>query len=213
MKTRDLVTRLAADLRPVEPGAVARRIERALLTGFAGSVALLVALYGIRSDMPEVILTTRFWARLAFPLSLIVAAIKLTERLGRPGAPVRMAWIAAALPVLTMLLAGGGVLLATPPGYRLQLMLGTSGWLAAANVVLLSLPPLATAMRALKGLAPTRLALAGAGAGLLAGAQGLLVLSLYGADLSLSFWGIGYALAIVLTTAIGAALAPGYLRW
>jgi hypothetical protein len=68
-------------------------------------------------------------------------------------------------------------------------------------------------MHAMKGLAPTRLVLAGAGAGLVAGAQGLLVYSLYGSEMSVPFWGIWYGLAIVVTTCIGAALAPIYLRW
>ncbi|MGP3659990.1 DUF1109 domain-containing protein [Burkholderia gladioli] len=213
MKTRQLVARLAADAGPVEPDRVTRRIGRALLGGLAGSIALLVALYGIRSDMPQVLLSAAFWIRLAFPLAIMVAAVQLTERLGRPGAPTRLAWFAAALPLAVMALTGIGLLLATPPGYRLQLMLADCWPLAVGNLVLLSLPPLAAAMHALKGLAPTRLALAGAGAGLLAGAQGLLVDSLYGADGALSLWGLAYALAIGLTSALGAALAPRYLRW
>ncbi|MEX3820225.1 DUF1109 domain-containing protein, partial [Paraburkholderia sp. BR14262] len=179
MKTRELVTRLASDVSPIERNAGPRRLTRALLHGLAGSAALLVALYGVRSDMPELILTTMFWVRLAFPLAIIAAAVALAERLGRPGAHLRLAGLAAALPVASMLLAAGSVLLATPPGYRLELMLGTTWRTATANVVLLSLPSLAAILRAMKQLAPTRLALAGAGAGLLAGAQGLLVYSLY----------------------------------
>ncbi|MBF3850587.1 DUF1109 family protein, partial [Burkholderia pseudomallei] len=69
METRDLVTWLATDLTPVDPGAVLQRLYHALLAGFAGSTALLVALYGIRSDMPQLILTTMFWVRFAFPLA------------------------------------------------------------------------------------------------------------------------------------------------
>lgn len=129
MKTRDLVIRLAADLTPVEPGAVSQRLYRVLVVGFAGSTALLVALYGIRSDMLQLILMTRFWARLA-------------QRLGRPGAQLRPAGLAIALPIAALLLATGGVLIASPPGYRLQLMLGTTWRTTVADVVLLSLPPL-----------------------------------------------------------------------
>jgi hypothetical protein len=181
MKTRELVTRLASDVSPIERNAVPRRLTRALLHGLAGSAALLVALYGVRSDMPELILTTMFWVRLAFPLAIIAAA--------------------------------GSVLLATPPGYRLELMLGTTWRTATANVVLLSLPSLAAILRAMKQLAPTRLALAGAGAGLLAGAQGLLAYSLYCSEMAVPFWGVWYVLAIVITTAVGSAVAPHCLRW
>jgi len=213
MKTRELVTRLASDVSPIERNAVPRLLTRALLHGLAGSAALLVALYGVRSDMPELILTTMFWVRLAFPLAIIAAAVALAERLGRPGARLRLAGLAAALPVASMLLAAGSVLLATPPGYRLELMLGTTWRTATANVVLLSLPSLAAILRAMKQLAPTRLALAGAGAGLLAGAQGLLVYTLYCSEMAVPFWGVWYVLAIVITTAVGSAVAPHCLRW
>ncbi|MEX3980914.1 DUF1109 domain-containing protein [Paraburkholderia sp. EG287A] len=213
MKTRELVTRLASDVSPIERYAVPRLLTRALLHGLAASAALLVALYGVRSDMPELILTTMFWVRLAFPLAIIAAAVALAERLGRPGARLRLAGLAAALPVASMLLAAGSVLLATPPGYRLELMLGTTWRTATANVVLLSLPSLAAILRAMKQLAPTRLALAGAGAGLLAGAQGLLVYSLYCSEMAVPFWGVWYVLAIVITTVVGSAVAPRCLRW
>ena len=81
------------------------------------------------------------------------------------------------------------------------------------NVVLLSQPSLAIMMDTMKSLAPTRLSLAGAGAGLLAGAQGLLVYSLYCSEMAVPFWGIWYVLATIITAAIGAAIAPSYLRW
>jgi hypothetical protein len=213
MKTRELVALLASDVTPVERNAVPRLLTRAMLRGLAGSTALLVALYGVRSDMPELILTTMFWQRLAFPLAIIATAMQLAERLGRPGARLRLAGFAAALPVATLLLAAGSILLATPPGYRLELMLGTTWRTTTANVVLLSLPSLAAMMHAMKQLAPTRLALAGAGAGLLGGAQALLVYSLYCSEMAVPFWGVWYALAIVITTAIGAAVAPRFLRW
>jgi hypothetical protein len=213
MKTRDLVARLARGASPVEPNAVTRRLNRALMHGLAGSAALLIALYGVRSDMPELILTTMFWVRLAFPLAIIAAAMQLAERLGRPGARLRLAGFAVALPIATMLLAAGSIVLTTPPGYRLQLMLGTTWRTTTANIVLLSLPSLAAMLIAMKQLAPTRLALAGAGAGLLAGAQGLLVYSLYCSEMAVPFWGVWYVLAIVITTACGAAVAPHCLRW
>jgi hypothetical protein len=213
MKTRDLVARLARDISPVERDAVPRLLNRALMLGLVGSTVLLVALYGVRSDMPELILTTMFWLRLVFPLAIIAAAMKLAERLGRPGAPLKFAWFAVALPIVTMLLAAGSILMATPPGYRLQLMLGTTWRTTTASAVVLSFPSLTAMMHAMKQLAPTRLALAGAGSGLLAGAQGLLVYSLYCSEMAVPFWGVWYVLAIAITTAIGAAIAPHCLRW
>jgi hypothetical protein len=213
MKTSDLILRLANGLKPVGSNPVAKRLNRALSVGLASSAALLVVLYGIRSDMPQLLFTAMFWIRLTFPIATLVTSLKLAARLGRPGVPVKLAWLAVALPFVTLLLVASFILIATPPGYRLQLMLGTTWRVTTANIVLVSLPPLAAMMHAMKGLAPTRLALAGAGAGLLAGAQGSLVYSLYSSEMSVPFWGIWYVLAVVTTAGIGAALAPFHLRW
>jgi hypothetical protein len=213
MKTRDLVAWLASDVSPVERNAVPKRLSGALMLGLVSNTALLTALYGIRSDMPELIFTAMFWMRLAFPLAVVAATMKLAERLGRPGAALGFASFAVVLPIVTMLLVTGIMLLVTPPGYRLQLMLGTTWRTTTMNVVLLSQPSLAIMMDTMKSLAPTRLALAGAGAGLLAGAQGLLVYSLYCSEMAVPFWGIWYVLATIITAAIGAAIAPRCLRW
>ncbi|MFM0076437.1 DUF1109 domain-containing protein [Paraburkholderia sediminicola] len=213
MRTSDLILRLTNSLTTIEPNSVSRRLNRSLSVGLAGSMAMLVVIYGIRSDMPELLLTTMFWIRLAFPVATLITALKLAGRLGRPGVPVKLAWFAVTLPFIAMLFVASLMLIATPPGYRLELMLGTTWRVATVNIVLLSLPSLATVMHAMKGLAPTRLALAGAGAGLLAGAQGSLVYSLYCSEMSVPFWGTWYVLGIVITAGIGAVFAPLYLRW
>jgi hypothetical protein len=213
MRTQDLVSLLAGDLSPVERDAIPTKLNRALTLGLVGNAVLLVALYGFASDMPQRILTPMFWIRLAFPLATMAAALKLAERLARPGAPMGLAWLATLLPIALMLLLAALVLFATPLAYRLQFVLSRTAWATTASVVLLSLPSLAAVMHAMKGLAPTRLVLAGAGAGILAGAQGLLVYALYCSELPASFWSVWHVLAIAITTAIGAGLAPSYLRW
>jgi hypothetical protein len=213
MRTQDLVARLAGNVQPIERNAVARTLNRALITGLLGNAVLLVALYGIDTEMPEQMLTAMFWIRLAFPLVIIAAALKLAERLARPGAALGLAWMAAIAPTAMMLLVAAAILFAAPSEYRLRWALGATWATTTANAVLLSLPSLATVMHAMKGLAPTRLVLAGAGAGLLAGAQGLLVHSLYCSDMPVAFWSVWHVLAIIVTAGIGAGIAPSYLRW
>ena len=66
---------------------------------------------------------------------------------------------------------------------------------------------------AMKGLAPTRLALAGAGAGLLAGALGALVYALHCPELAASFLAVWYVLGIAIPALAGALLGPRVLRW
>jgi hypothetical protein len=213
MKTRDLVSRLADDLVPIEPNAVAKRIGRALIQGLTTSTLVLVALYGVRGNMPAMMATPLFWIKLMFPLAVIVPALTLAEQLGQPGASTKRAWMTVLLPILTLWAVVAVILVFTPRGYRLQLMLGSTWRVCTLNIVLLSLPPLGAAMKAMHGLAPPHLALAGAGVGLLAGAEGVLVYTLYGVEMSVPFWGIWYVLAIGITTAIGAVLGPRLLRW
>ena len=214
MRTHDLVSRLARDLAPVQGDAIGKRLNRALLLGLAGGTLLLVVVFGVNSSMPEQILSSRFWIRLAFPLLVIAAALQLVQRLARPGASVKFAWLITLTPIVTMILGALGFILATPPEFRLNLVPSGTMWSTTiANTVLLSLPPLIAMVQAMRQLAPTRLALSGAGAGLLAGAQGVLIYALYCPSMPVPYWGILHVLAIFMTTAIGAALGPGYLRW
>ena len=81
------------------------------------------------------------------------------------------------------------------------------------NMVLLSLPILAALLFGLRFGAPTRPALAGAGAGLLSGA---LAASLYIAhcpDDSPLFVAAWFTLAIAIATGIGALAGSRLLRW
>lgn len=65
----------------------------------------------------------------------------------------------------------------------------------------------------MRGLAPTRLALAGAASGLLAGALGALVYALHCTEIAAPFLGIWYVIGMLIPTAIGALLGPRMLRW
>jgi hypothetical protein len=65
----------------------------------------------------------------------------------------------------------------------------------------------------MKGLAPTRLRLAGAAMGFAAGAMGALVYSVHCPELAAPFLGFWYLLGMLIPTAIGMALGPRLLRW
>jgi hypothetical protein len=82
-----------------------------------------------------------------------------------------------------------------------------------ASVPLLSAPVLVAAMWAMKGLAPTRLALAGASAGLLAGAVGAFVYAFHCPEMQAPFLGLWYVAGMAIPTVIGAHLGPVILRW
>jgi hypothetical protein len=80
-------------------------------------------------------------------------------------------------------------------------------------VLALSLPALAAALWAVRGLAPTRPRTAGFAAGLLAGSVGAIGYALSCAEASPAFVALWYTLGIALTGAVGAVLGPRVLRW
>lgn len=102
---------------------------------------------------------------------------------------------------------------AAAPGAARSAWLGHSALLCPAAVLGLGLPALAGLMWALRGLAPTRPAAAGAAAGLLAGALGALGYALACTELGLAFVALWYSLGVALSAALGALLGPRLLRW
>ena len=66
---------------------------------------------------------------------------------------------------------------------------------------------------ALRGAAPTRLALTGAGAGLLAGALATLAYALHCPEMAAPFMAVWYVAGMAIPTALGAVLGPRVLRW
>ena len=68
-------------------------------------------------------------------------------------------------------------------------------------------------LRALRELAPTRLRLAGAAAGALAGGAGAAVYALHCPEFGAPFLAVWYVLGMALPVAAGAWLGPRVLRW
>lgn len=214
MKTPDLVSMLATGTTRSDPDILGKRLGLALLIGLIGASVLLVAAYGIRSDMPELLATPLFWIKVAFPLAILMSAQGVTARLARPGALLGMRrLILLTLPVLAIWLTSIGFLLLAPPSLRLALVLGSSWQVCSLNIALLSLPTFFSMFWAMCGLAPTRLMLTGASIGLVAGAQGVVVYTLYCTEMTMPFWGVWYVIGMLAPTAVGALLGPRLLRW
>jgi len=184
-----------------------------LTYGLGIDALVLAVLYGYASDMPEQILQPMFWLRLSFPLMIMAAALNLTERLGRPGAALALAWISTSLPILTMLLVA--VVVRHGPGaeHRLHWDAPTSDARRIMVVALLSFPAFVLVMREVKHLRPTMPRLAGFVAGLLAGAQGLFVYSVYCSERGFEFWSLAHLCGSLLTALLGMCLGPRYLKW
>ncbi len=213
MKTDDLISMLASGAGSVEPDVLRRRYTVALGWGAFGAMLLMAIMLGVRPDLAEAAWLPMFWVKLAFPAALFAGALFAVIRLSRPGVRLGRVPAAIAAPVLVMWLLAAVVLLGAAPGERDELVLGQSAASCPFIIALLSVPLFGPVLWAMKGLAPTSLALAGAAAGLLSGAGGALVYALYCPEMAAPFIGIWYLLGMLIPAAVGAAIGPSVLRW
>lgn len=213
MKTDDLIKLLATGTGAVEPHAAARRYAIALGWGASGAAALMAILLGVRPDLADAARLPMFWVKIAFVACLAAASVPAALRLSRPGA--RLAWVpgALALPVLVMWILAAAALITAQPAQRAELFFGETWASCPINVAMLSAPVFIAVLWAMKGLAPTRLSLAGSAAGLVSGATGALVYTLHCPELAAPFLGFWYLIGMLIPTAVGALLGPRLLRW
>ena len=213
MKTDALIAALAERTTPVAPRAPLRAIGLACLVGAAGATILLFAWLGPRPDLHLAMRTAGFWIKQAYTLWLAIAGLALAERLSRPGGrPGRVVWLLVA-GFTAIVLAGAVAVAASPPEQRMLMVMGGSWRVCPWRIVVFSLPAFAALLMGLRHLAPTRLALAGAAAGLLAGAIGASLYGLACGEGSPMFVAIWYTLGMGACAAIGALCGPRLLRW
>jgi hypothetical protein len=213
MRTDDLIAMLSADVEPVEANAVARRYAVALGWGAFGATLLMAVLFGVRPDLHSAVRLSMFWVKLAFPAAIAVGGLLVVARLSRPGMPLGRSPVAIAVPVVAIALLAIVALVGATPGERAALLRGSTLRYCLETIPLLSLPVLAAVTWAMKGLAPTRLALAGGAAGLFAGAVGALVYSLHCPEMAAPFIAAWYSAGMLVPAAAGALLGPLVLRW
>lgn len=213
MKTDELVALLAKNAGPVEPDATARRFTMALGWGLFAVMLVMALTLGVRSDIAEAVLLPMFWMKLAFPAWVAIATFCAAIRLARPGmrlghAPgTLVALIAAVWMVATV------ALLNAAPAERSDLVFGDTWLFCLFAIPLLSIPMFVAAMWAMKGLAPTRLSLAGGAAGLLSGSVSAAVYSLHCPETAAPFLAIWYVLGMSIPAIAGALVGPRLLRW
>jgi len=213
MRTDDLVAMLATGAGAVEPNAAARRYAIGIGWGALGAALLMAVLLEVRDDLAAAVLLPMFWVKLAFVACLAAGSLLAVLRLSRPG--LRLAWMPGALaaPVLAMWVLAAFVLMRADPAQRGQLFFGETWTSCPFLVAMLSAPVFIAVLWAMRGLAPTRLGLAGAAAGLLSGAVGALVYCLHCPEMEAPFLGFWYLAGMLIPTAVGALLGPRLLRW
>lgn len=213
MRTDDLVAALAAAAAPVDLARVQRRFRGKLLAGVLAALVLTWLLLGPRPDLAEAMRLPMFWLKAALPASVAIASWAMLVRLGHPGARLRAGPLAAVAPLALVTVAGVLVLGQSAPAERAGLLFGQTWQECLVNIPLLALPALALALWALRGLAPTRPAAAGAAAGLFAGAAGAFAYAMHCPELEVPFLGAWYVAGMLIPAGLGAAAGSRLLRW
>jgi hypothetical protein len=213
MTTDDLVKMLATGAGAVDPRAAVRRYATVVGASVVVAAALMIVHLGVRPDLAHDVPVPMFWVKFAFVGWMLVAALVAALRLGRPGASLWRMPGALAAPLLAIWAIAAIAFIGADPAQRLDLLLGQTWTACPFNIALLSVPVFVAALWAMRGLAPTRLRLAGAAAGVLAGAAGALVYAFHCAELAAPFLGTWYVLGMLIPTAVGALIGPRVLRW
>jgi len=213
MKTDDLIAALATGAEPVDPRAPFRRLLLGSVAGMALAVPLMLGLLGLNPQLAQASQASMFWVKLGFVAAVAAAAFAVALRLGKPATPIQRASAALAVPFATIWLLAVVALVASAPGERAALVMGSTWSACPLNITVLSAPALALMLWAMRSLAPTRLPLAGAAAGLLAGALGATVYTLHCPEMAAPFIGVWYVLGMLVPTLAGAALGRFVLRW
>jgi hypothetical protein len=213
MKTDELIQSLSGDLAAVPPGAVARRIALGVGAGALVSVAVMLAWLGLRPDLAQAVSTPMFWMKFGYSaltgLFLALALSRLAKPAARPGALVAL----AAAPFAVVAIMALVRLNQAVPEARHHLLMGHSSSLCPWRILVIGAPVLAGAVWAVRGLAPTRLLLAGLVAGGCAGGLGAAVYAFACTETSAAFLAIWYTLGMALVAALGAVAGSRLLRW
>lgn len=212
MDTDQLIRTLAADnahrARPV--GTV---LALALLAAAPVSVALFLAILGVRPDVMTAMHNPFFDLKFVVTLALALSALTVGLHLSRPEASLH-GWMWLLLIPVAILAAGIGSEMMLPQ--RLPMMtrlIGSNSRICLSAIPLMSLPLLIAALIGLRHGAPTRPRLAGAIAGLLSAGFAATLYAAHCTDDSPLFVATWYTLAAAAVAAAGALAGPRVLKF
>lgn len=213
MKTDALIRDLAGRTRPIGAFTAPRRLLAGVAAGGVAATVLMLAWLHLRPDLSAALHGPTFWSKLGYTAALASAGFLMIERLGRPiGSPRRGLVLAASILAAAIGLGLAQIALAPAPD-RLHVWLGGSWSICPIFILILSLPGLALGLIVVRGLAPTRLAAAGAALGLCAGGVAASVYGLHCTESTAAFTATWYSLGILAAAGLGALAGPWALRW
>lgn len=212
MKTEDLIKALKADAaRPSMPLGSTWWIALGCAAALAATAFWV--LIGPRPDFAEAAQTIRFLFKFVVTLLTVAVAFALLRALSRPGADARhsLAWLMAVPLVLGAAVAAE--LIAVPAQQWGTVWWGSNVAICLTFIPLIGIGPLAVFLLALRHGAPTRPALAGTVAGLLAGGLAATFYAAHCTDDSPLFVATWYSIAIAGLAILGGLLGRQLARW
>jgi hypothetical protein len=212
VKTGDLIRALAAD-NEVRAMPLGRTLALALIPGVAIALGLHFAVLGLRPHLLTLLGEPRLLFKLCLTFLLAALSGALVARIARPGAGIgRITFLLAIVPAL-LAAASLAELLAFPAVEWSQRLVGTNAIFCLKSIPFLAAAPLVAVLLALRQGAPEHPALAGAAAGLFAGAIGAACYATHCPDDSPLFVAAWYTLAITFVVGTGALAGSRCLRW
>jgi hypothetical protein len=211
VKTDDLIKLMAEDA-PVRM-RIGKALSMALAVGLAGAVILLLSTVGLREGMADAIASLRVAFKVAITVTLAVIACALTFRIGRPGVPLTAVAVLLIVPLAMLVVAVIAELSVLPMSLWRERLVGEHPVFCLYFIPLLSVVPLAAFLLALREGAPASPGLAGAAAGLAAGAIAAAVYAWHCTDDSPLFVASWYVAAIAVVTLAGFLIGRRLLRW
>jgi hypothetical protein len=155
-----------------------------------------------------------FWMKAGYSLTMAAVGLLLVVRLARPGAPLGWVWLVlGAVALAAIMTMAAHTAMRTPADRQAALWLGHTWRLCPWRILALAAPIFLGLTLAIRRLAPTWLAPAGAAAGLLAGGLAGAVYGLYCQENTAPFVVVWYTAGFAASALIGAALGPRLLRW
>jgi hypothetical protein len=212
VRTDDLIDRLAADRAVIPAGAVQRRFVGVAVAGALAALVLVLAWLGTRQDLAQAMTGRMFWMKAPIPRCW---AWRASGRWSAWRGPRRAAQGAA--------VRGGGAgavrrhgvrpMAGRRPEHRRSMMMGGSWKVCFRYILTLALPGLAATLLVLRGMAPTRPALAGFAAGAFAGGVAATIYGLHCGESTMVFVGTWYTMGVLGTGVLGAVIGKWALRW
>ena len=212
MRTDDLIAILSDDLAPAQRGIVMRWLLLGLAAGTVVSIVLMLTILKPRADLHQAMATPAFWMKIVYTAVLALLGLVVLQRQARAGADSRHALYALGVPVVALIVLAA-VQMSAPEADNAALIMGHTWMVCPWLIVALALPLFAALFLALRSLAPTRLAFAGAAAGLVAGSAAATVYGFHCHEQAAPFILIWYTLGIAVCAAIGAVFGRWMLRW